>query len=95
MMIKQIVGKCFIFAGVFLLACAIMGGGQADAGCSDTVCSGNCPGLLAPNCGMGRCTGGMSPVGVVPASLDLKWAVVLLGAYAISNTARVPRVQIC
>jgi hypothetical protein len=59
MMIKQIVGKCFIFAGVFMLACVIMGGGQADAGCSDTVCSGNCPGLLDPNCGMGSCTGGL------------------------------------
>lgn len=58
MMINQVVGKCLIFAGVFMLACVIMGGGQADAGCSNTACGGTCAGKKAPNCGTGTCTAG-------------------------------------
>jgi hypothetical protein len=58
MMIKKIVGKCFIFVGVFLLACAIMGGGEADAGCTggNNSCDVSCAGLKEPNCGNGACT---------------------------------------
>jgi hypothetical protein len=54
MMIKKIVGKCFIFAGIFILACAIMGGGQADAGCDNITCSTGCHSRFAP-CGDGGC----------------------------------------
>jgi hypothetical protein len=48
MMIKQVVGKCLIFAGVFMLACVIMGGGQADAGCGTRECTINCGGKQEP-----------------------------------------------
>jgi hypothetical protein len=60
MMIKQIVGKCFIFAGIFMLSCVIMGGGQADAGCGggNNSCDSldnSCAARKEPNCGQGAC----------------------------------------